>query len=47
MIVGWETTPERYWLTPVYSTGEKGVPANLRSLFEAYDQSVTEADDEA
>jgi hypothetical protein len=46
MIVGWEPTPERYWLTPVYSTGEKGVPANLTSLFEAYN-AATEAEDEA
>jgi hypothetical protein len=45
MIVAWEPTPERYWLTPVYSTGDKGVPANLTSLFEQYNRA-TEADDE-
>jgi len=47
MIVAWEPNAERYMLTPVYSTGERGVPANLQGLFAAYNSATEpEADDE-
>jgi hypothetical protein len=47
MIVAWEPTPERYILTPVYATGERGVPANLTGLFEAYHAATAPDDEEA
>jgi hypothetical protein len=47
LIAAWEpsTAADRYLLTPVYSTGERGVPANLTGLFEAY-HAATSPDDE-
>jgi len=41
----WEPRPDRFELVPVYADGSRGVPANLRSLFEAYD-AATEGEDE-
>jgi hypothetical protein len=45
MIAAWEPDAARFVLTPVHSDGSRGVPQNLRSLFEAYDQS-TNGDEE-
>jgi hypothetical protein len=44
-IIAWEPDRARFMLTPVFSSGERGVPAHLRSLFEAYDQSAAEDDE--
>jgi hypothetical protein len=43
-IVALEPRPDRFELIPVYADGSRDVPANLRSLFEAYDKSATEDD---
>jgi hypothetical protein len=44
-VVAWEPRPDWFELVPVYADGSRGVPANLRSLFEAYD-AATEGEDE-
>ena len=44
-ISAWEAHPERFTITPVYSTGEKGAPINLLGLFRAYDNAVQELED--
>jgi hypothetical protein len=46
MVVGWEADPAHYLLTPIHSTGERGVPANLTGLFEAYNAATEAEDDE-
>ena len=44
-LAAWEPHPERFTITPVYSTGERGPPINLLSLFEAYHGAVGELED--
>jgi hypothetical protein len=40
-ISAWEPKPERFEVIPVFSTGERGPPINLLSLFQSY-HSATE-----
>ena len=49
VITAWEPNGERFTITPVYTDGTRGVPANLLSLFQSYDEQVdaAEAADEA
>lgn len=44
-IAGWEPRPERFEIVPVFSTGEKGPPIALLSLFQAYDAAVSDLED--
>ena len=44
-LAAWEPHPERFTITPVYSTGERGPPINLLSLFEAYHGAAGELED--
>lgn len=45
-VAAWEPRPDRFDVTPVYASGEHGLPLNLTSLFEAYN-SATEAGEDA
>jgi len=45
MVAAWEPDAARFSITPVCSDGSRGVPLNLKGLFEAYN-AATEADDE-
>ena len=44
-IAGWEPRPERFEVVPVFSTGERGPPIALLSLFQAYDSAVSDIED--
>ena len=44
-ISAWEAHPERFEVVPVFSTGERGPPIALLSLFQAYDAAVQELED--
>jgi hypothetical protein len=44
-ISAWEAHPERFEITPVFSTGERGAPINLLSLFQAYHSAVEWVED--
>jgi hypothetical protein len=44
--VAWEPNVEAFSLTPVYGDGSRGVSANLRPFFEAYDESTRGDEDE-
>jgi hypothetical protein len=43
----WEPNVEAFSLTPIYGDGERGVSANLRPFFEAYDAQTRGGDEEA
>jgi hypothetical protein len=45
-VAAWEPDPAAFSLTPIYLDGKRGVSANLRSLFEQYDQSTRDDEDE-
>jgi hypothetical protein len=45
MIAAWEPCPERFEIIPVFSTGERGPPIALLSLFQTYDSATSELDD--
>lgn len=45
VIAAWEPHPERFMITPVYSTGERGPPINMLSLFQAFNSAVEEEED--
>ena len=46
-VAAWEPDGSRFTITPAFTDGSRGVPANLRSLFEAYAAATEpEADDD-
>jgi hypothetical protein len=44
-VVAWDIDVDRFAVIPVFSDGSRGVPINLRGLFETYDQQVNDRDD--
>jgi hypothetical protein len=45
-VAAWEPDPLRFSITPAHTDGTRGVPANLRSLFEAYDAATNGTEDD-
>jgi hypothetical protein len=45
VVSAWEPHAERFTITPIYSTGERGPPINMLSLFQAYDSAVSDIED--
>jgi hypothetical protein len=46
MIAAWQADAERFLVTPVYTTGERGPPICLEPAFQAYDTATNGSDDD-